>query len=194
MSASKRIPKYRHQKSRNLAVVRIDGTDRYLGRYGSPESRHLYDKLIQEWLANGRTLEKSNRAVDPRDEMTIVEVIARYWDHCRAYYGPETDRRTTTYNLKPALRALRELYGQQLAKDFDTLKLTTVRKAFIVRGQARWTVNCNVDRIRKMFRWAASNKLIRSDVWHELTTLERLKKGRSEAPEGKKVYRSIRQR
>jgi len=44
MSACKaRIPSYRHQKSRNLAVVRIDGHDEYFGPYGSNESKAKYD-------------------------------------------------------------------------------------------------------------------------------------------------------
>jgi hypothetical protein len=32
-------PKYRHYKPKNLAVVRSNGKDIYLGRYNSPESR-----------------------------------------------------------------------------------------------------------------------------------------------------------
>ena len=33
-----RTPKYRQYKPKNLAVVRIEGRDQYLGKYGSPES------------------------------------------------------------------------------------------------------------------------------------------------------------
>ena len=31
-------PKYRHYKPKDLAVVRIDGRDVYLGKYDSPKS------------------------------------------------------------------------------------------------------------------------------------------------------------
>ena len=48
------IPSYRHYKPKDLAVVRIDGHDRYLGKYNSLESREKYDRLIAEWLGNGR--------------------------------------------------------------------------------------------------------------------------------------------
>ncbi|MEQ9409773.1 MAG: hypothetical protein RIK87_18705 [Fuerstiella sp.] len=47
---SRKIPVYRHQKARNLAVVRIDGKDVYLGEYKSPESKTKYERLIVEWL------------------------------------------------------------------------------------------------------------------------------------------------
>ncbi len=51
---AKPVPKYRHYKPKNLGVVRIDGRDHYLGRFGSPESREKYCKLIAEWYATGK--------------------------------------------------------------------------------------------------------------------------------------------
>jgi hypothetical protein len=48
-----RLPKYRHYKPKDLAVVRLDGEDHYLGRYGSEESRETYRRLIAErWKVN----------------------------------------------------------------------------------------------------------------------------------------------
>ena len=46
-----RIPKYRHQKSRNLAVTRIYGKDIYLGKYNSPESHEKYQLAIAELVS-----------------------------------------------------------------------------------------------------------------------------------------------
>ena len=48
-----KIPKYRCYKPKNLGLVDIDGKQHYLGRYGSPESVAAYNRLIQEWLAQG---------------------------------------------------------------------------------------------------------------------------------------------
>src|SRR3954452_20709072 len=48
---STRIPSYRHYRPKDLAVVRIDGHDHYLGKYDSPESRERYHRLIAEWFA-----------------------------------------------------------------------------------------------------------------------------------------------
>ncbi len=39
---SSRQPKYRHSKSKNLAVVRLDGKDGDLGRFNTPESWEKY--------------------------------------------------------------------------------------------------------------------------------------------------------
>ena len=45
-----RIPKYRKHKPSKLAVVSLGGRDIYLGKYGTIESRELYDKLVAEYL------------------------------------------------------------------------------------------------------------------------------------------------
>jgi hypothetical protein len=44
-----KIPSYCHHKSRDLALVRIDGQFHYLGKYGSQASRQEYDALIGAW-------------------------------------------------------------------------------------------------------------------------------------------------
>ena len=51
-----RIPSYRLHKPTKQAVVTLDHRDVYLGRYDTPMSREKYDRLIAQWLANGRKL------------------------------------------------------------------------------------------------------------------------------------------
>ena len=51
MSHSRRQPSYRYHKARNCAVVTIDGRNRYLGPFDSPESHQEYARLIAEWLS-----------------------------------------------------------------------------------------------------------------------------------------------
>jgi hypothetical protein len=43
------VPKYRHHKARNCAVVTINGRDYYLGPFGSPESQEKYEQLLRAW-------------------------------------------------------------------------------------------------------------------------------------------------
>jgi hypothetical protein len=51
-----RTPSYRLHRPSGLAVTTLNGRDVYLGRFGSPESRAEYDRLLMEWLSNGRRL------------------------------------------------------------------------------------------------------------------------------------------
>ncbi len=41
------IPAYQLHKARDLAVVTIDGSDYYLGRYDTPVSKQKYAALIR---------------------------------------------------------------------------------------------------------------------------------------------------
>ena len=52
ISQPPRQPKYRHFKPRNLAVVRLDGKDHFLGEYDSKESWEKYFQLLADWKRN----------------------------------------------------------------------------------------------------------------------------------------------
>src|SRR5262245_16166113 len=57
MSVSRlRTPSYRLHKPSGQAVVTLDGRDIYLGQYGTPRSRAEFDRILAEWLSNGRRL------------------------------------------------------------------------------------------------------------------------------------------
>jgi hypothetical protein len=52
-----------------------------------------------EWLANGRRL-----SVEP-EEVTVTQVIAAYWEHCKEYY--QTSDGYTTSSLEGIWQAVR---------------------------------------------------------------------------------------
>jgi len=170
-------PKYRLHKATGQAIVTLDGQDFYLGPYGSRPSRREYERLIGEWLQNGRSLPTDPHAV------TIAELINAYRKHAEAYYVKNGQSTGTAENMRPVMRLLRGLYGDSLVKDFGPLALKAVRQKLIGEGQARMYVNENVERIRRMFKWAAGDELIPFEVYHRLTAVEGLRKGRTEAHE-----------
>ncbi len=51
-----RVPSYHHHRPSGQAVVTLDGRDFYLGKWNTKASRTEYERLIGEWLANGRRL------------------------------------------------------------------------------------------------------------------------------------------
>ena len=96
MPKTEQLPKYRlHQRSRQ-AVVDLNGESFYLGRHGSQVSKAKYDRLIAEWLANGRRMPNK---IGGEPERLICELIAEYWDHAQVYYartaGRHQSRRTS---------------------------------------------------------------------------------------------------
>lgn len=68
----KALPKYREHRPTGQAVVTLSGDDHYLGLNGSKASKLEYDRLITEWLANGR---RPIQAVDD-SAITVAKIIA----------------------------------------------------------------------------------------------------------------------
>jgi integrase len=174
-----RTPSYRLHKPTGQAVVTLNGRDLYLGKHGTPASRAEYDRLIAEWLNNGRGRPK---AKNRPSELTVNEILVAFWRHAEGHYrNPDGTTSRELDNFKDALRPLRRLYGYSLAAEFGPLALRTVRKAMIEAGLATSTINARVNRIRRVFRWAASVEMLPVAVVQGLETIEGLKRGRSEA-------------
>jgi integrase len=178
-----RTPAYRHHRPSDQAVVTLDGWDHYLGRYGSPASRAEYDRLLGEWLANGRRLP----ATPPRAALSVNEVILTYLGHADAYYRKNGQPTKEPGNIRLAMRPLRKLYGHTPAEGFGPLALKTVQQALVDSGLTRVGVNMRLDKIKRMFKWAASEELVPASTYEALRTVNGLRRGRSKAPEGKTV-------
>jgi integrase len=176
-----RTPSYRHHKPTNQAVVTLNGRDFYLGRYNSPESRAEYDRLIAEWLSNGRQIAMATDG-GPVD-VTVVEVVAAYLRHCETYYTKDGAPTTEPANIKLAMRPLRSLYGRTPAHKFGPLALRAVRQAMIESGLCRNEVNKRTAHVVRCFKWAVEHELVPPSVHHGLRAVSGLRKGRSEARE-----------
>jgi integrase len=184
-------PKYRHHKARNLAVVRIEGKDHYLGRYGSEESKAEYHRLLADWRAGllrvGRDGPSTVDDGRPREDaaITVLELANRYWEFARQYYVK--DGRFTQSGVKTALRYLRQSFGHFRATDFGPKALKIVRDEMIADDLSRTYINDNVARIKRCFRWATEEELIAGDVYQALRAVSSLTAGRSLARETEPV-------
>ena len=102
------LPQVRLHSGSGHARVRINGTEHWLGLFGSPEAQAAYDRLLAEYLANGRQVApKAERqetpppipqpeavpANPPPDiapvsaEMTVAEVCVLFIEHAKTYYN-----------------------------------------------------------------------------------------------------------
>ncbi len=179
----KRTPSYRLHKPTGKAVVTLDGKDHYLGKFDSAESRENYHRLIAEWLGSSKTA-VSETSKTNASTLTVVEMIAAFWDHAQGHYRHADGQPSEELgNFKAALRPLRELYGKSLAHDFGPLALRAVRSRMVDADLARTSINARVNRIRRVFRWAASVELVPVGVVHSLETVAGLQQGRTSARE-----------
>ena len=179
-SAPSRVPSYRRHKPTNQAVVTINGQDIYLGKWNTAASKAEYDRLIAEFLANGRRLRNEI-------ESTVVEVINAYRKFAERYYR-KNGLVTREYGcIKEALKIVRVLYGRTNANEFGSLALKAVRQRMIDNGWSRGYINKSIGRVRRCFKWAVENELVRPDMYHGLMAVSGLRKGRSEARESAPV-------
>lgn len=173
-----RQPAYRLHKRSGHARVCIDGREFWLGPHGSPESKKEYDRLIAEWLANGRSLTpQRSDAGPPAKSLTVVEAIASYWEWARVYYRIDGRSTGEAETIRDALRYVKQLYGHTPAAGFGPVAFKTVRQAMVDAGQARTTVNQRMARVRRWLRWCVENELVPADTLQRVTAVAALRPG-----------------
>jgi integrase len=163
--------------------VTLDGRDIYLGRYGSPESRAEFDRLLAEWLSNGRRLP----APSAESDLTVNELILTYLRFADGYYVKNGKPTSEPASIRESVRPLRQLYGDTLARDFGPLPLKTVRQAMVDANNCRNVVNKRTSRIVRIFKWAVSEGLVPPSVHHGLQAVSGLRRGRCGVRESEPV-------
>lgn len=145
-----RTPSLRLHKHSGRAFVEIEGVRYYLGKHGTPETRQAYDEAIAEWLVNGRRMPVS------QEELTVIELCARYMSHARRHYRkPDGTPTSELRNIAGAMRELRTLYGTSPVVEFDPLKLKIIQSRFVEAGHTRKTVNHYTAITRRIFKWGS---------------------------------------
>ena len=171
-----RIPSLRRCNGRGF--VELGGVRHYLGPWGAEETEEAYRREIAQWLGNGC------RQNCPPEEMNVVELCERFYEHAQSYYRrPDGTLTTSIDGVREAVRVLSKLYGRVPVSQFGPLALRTVREVWVSRGLSRSTVNAYTQNARAIFRWGVSHELVPSNIDHALVTVKGLSRGRSEARE-----------
>jgi integrase len=158
----------------------------YLGAYNSPESKQEYERILAQLRAStaGVAAVPSRAAAD----LTVNELLVTYLRHADGYYiHPDGTPTGEARNMRDAIRPVTRLYGRTLAVEFGPLALKTVMQAMVDAGLARSQINARVKRVRRVFKWAASEELIPHATYQALTTVTGLRIGRSAAHESEPI-------
>lgn len=162
----------------------------WLGRYGSPESRQKYARVIASIASDGRPPDDclpADAAV-----LTIEELSDSYREWAAGHYQDDGIPTKRYMAIDRVLTLLCSLYGDVPASSFGPRELTTFRASLVQRDsdgrtRNRRTINDFVLIVVGMYRWATEQGRVGADVWHALTAVAPLKAGRSEAAEPKRV-------
>ena len=185
-----RIPKRRLHKPSGLAFVQIRGKRYYLGPYGSPKSQEEYHKVLAK-LTGSPEAEADALVADirARHALTLNELLLSYWRHAQEYYATGDE----AANMWPIVELLMDSYGTIEAAKFGPLALKSLRQKMIEtpnsRGMlnTRTYINQQVNRIRRIFKWAVEEELVSATVLHALQAVSPLKYGRCPARESAPV-------
>jgi len=173
------LPSYRLHRPSQQGVVTLSGRDFYLGPYGTAASRAEYDRLIAEWLANGRRLP----VIADQHEISVVELLVRYLTFAREYYSQDGQPTSEYVEMQSVSKRLKKLYGTTKVVEFGPLSLKSVRQTLIDEQHSRVWINRQINRIRRIFKWGVENEIVPAAILQALQAVAPLKKGRSAARE-----------
>jgi integrase len=171
------IPTYRHHRASGQAVVTLNGSDIYLGKFNSPESHARFQQVIADWLARGRRL--PSRADDP---LLMKELISGFWSD-RSATLPEIEQDKLCRALKP----VRELFAETRAADFGPVRFKAVRQKMVDSGLCITTIRDRLAAIKRMIAWGVENEMLPGDALHRLDAVAGLRAGRDGVKASKKV-------
>lgn len=172
-------PKLCHHRGQELGYVTLNRKEFYLGRWPREQKQPpqevlvRYNQVLAEWHARLAAVPEPVSA-----EPTVLELCVAYIAHAEGYYVKRGKPTTEPGTIKDALKPVAKLYGEARARTFGPKALKAVRAEMVQLGWARGYIGKQVSRVRRMFRWAAENELVPSEVWRDLQAVRGLPKGR----------------
>lgn len=174
----KRLPKLTRHKPTGQAYVRIDGKCKYLGRYGSDEAQQRYDAIIARLKRDDELCHYS---------VSVGDLALLYTSHAAEYYVRDGEPTSEQNNIRLALRPLVKRYRRLPAREFSPKCLKQVRADMVEAGYVRTSINRQIDRIKRAFKWGVSEELVPVTVYSALQTVSGLREGRTNANESDPV-------
>jgi integrase len=172
-----RLPKYRQQLPQKIGFVEFQGKRYYFtGKYNSNESLEQYQKFVRVNCLG----EAAPEAVKA-GTISVAEMAALYLDFAKTYYP--AGKHSEYENIRVVLLPFVAEHLEDDASTFGPKKLKAYRDSLADGSITRDYLNGIIKKIRRAFKWAVSEELIPSSVFHGLQTVGPITQGRSEAKE-----------
>jgi integrase len=162
-------PPYLEHKATGQAYSTWRGETLYHGKYNTPESRRRYAELLKRW-------EREEGETARPDRGSVAQLAEDYRSRVASMLSADEQAA-----FKRNCRDLEELAGAMDPDDFGPLELKALQAQWVGADLRRQTVNKQVGRIRRIFRWGVSEGRVRPDTLGALEAVDDLKAGRSEA-------------
>lgn len=179
------VPSYRLHKASGQARTIVNGRHIYLGKFGSPESRQKYARILAETALPAGVPTSPDRSDSQR--LLVSELLVAYLKFAETYYSNEGQPTKEFHCMVDAVGPLNLLYGDTQADEFGPLKLKAVRESLVKQGLCRTETNKRIGRLKRVFKWAVSEELVSPSIHEALSTVTGLKFGRTSARESEPV-------
>jgi len=130
---SRKPPSYRRHKASGQAVVTLNGRDHYLGPFNSQVSRTEYDRVVGEWMANGRQVQIE----DEKSDLRICELVDRYLFFAENYYSNGGEPNSEFMSMQAVTKPLTGVYSRIKVVEFGPIALKTLREQWVQGGLAQ---------------------------------------------------------
>lgn len=166
------------------ASIKINQKAYYLGQHGSQASYAEYERLRLAHAA-GSLGSQTRAAAGPapagglggKPGGTIAELVA-------VWYVADPRGREDGEVIRTARACVKlvELFGETQARDFTAMRLEEIQVAMLDLGTwSRGYVNSNIDRIRRVFRWAETKGHVAPGTWQHLKAVAPIRRNNRRA-------------
>jgi integrase len=185
-----RVPKLKYRRDRRTGRGRAVWKDHsggwhrktLPGLFKTPESLTAFEdlKLAVKASATGTAPKKP--------PLTMAGLLEAYLKHAERYYrGPDGKPTSTIHQHRIVARALCEQHPHKPAAGFGSLLLKEAVQRWVNKGCTRTECNRRLGITKSIFKWAASEEIVPAAVYHAITTVSGLKRGRTAARETDRV-------
>lgn len=174
-------PKLCHHKASQQGYVTLNGREVYLGhwprdqRKAPPAVRAEYDAVIGRWLANGRRLPDPTAVAPP---VTVNEIVLKFVEYANGHYAKKENGESSEVGcIKDMCRVLSEQFGRIPAVEFGPKALKLVRAKMVELDWSRTYTNHQINRLKRLFRFAVAEEMIPATVLHGLSAVPAIRRG-----------------
>ena len=107
------------------------------------------------------------------------EVILAFVTYANGHYAAMAGGKVSseTEGIKDACKVVSGLFGRVPAVEFGPKALKLVRAAMTGKGWSRGYANKQVNRVKRMFRWAVAEEMVPASVIHALSAVPAIRRG-----------------
>lgn len=175
----RKIPQYSVHNVRDLGYINWKGKRHYFpGKAHSVESVNAYNEFLRKFVFGPVNI-PTGKAI------SITDLVLAYQDFAESHYDDKGHQSHYNAMMTVAMK-LESIYHATKAAQFGPKMLKEFRKELIDSGNSRNYVNDQISRVKKIFKWAASEELIPIETFQALATVDGLRRGREGAVESPK--------